>query len=98
MTNAEFEDCYEPAVYNDAILAELGVDLNTTKFRGNNKWSDRLRIVFLDQGKPFTDSICAVAKSVVATAVSKNPKAALNEHKRNSIDALVNALERMVKN
>ena len=98
MTNAEFEDCYEPAVYKDAILAELGVDLSSPKFRGNGKWSDRLRTVFLDQGKPFTDAICATAKNVVTTAVSKSPKISLNEHKRNSVDALVNALERMVRN
>lgn len=97
MTNAEFEDCYEPEVYKDAILVELGVDLDTPKFRGNGKWSDRLRTVFLDQGKPFTDTISAKAKFVVAGAIAKNPKGALNEHKRNSIDALVNALERMVK-
>ena len=98
MTNAEFEDCYEPAVCKDAILAELGVDLSSPKFRGNGKWSDRLRTVFLDQGKPFTDAICATAKNVVTTAVSKSPKISLNEHKRNSVDALVNALERMVRN
>ena len=98
MTNAEFEDCYELTIYKDSILAELGVDLSSPKFQGKGKWSDRLRSVFLDQGKPFTDAICATAKYVVATAVTKNPKVSLNEHRRNSIDALVSALERMVRN
>jgi AAA15 family ATPase/GTPase len=97
MTNAEFEDCYELDIYKDAILTDFGVDLGTPRFRGNGKWSDRLRTAFLDQGKPFSDQVCAHAKFSVATAIGKNPKNALNSHKRNSIDALVQALERMVK-
>lgn len=97
MVNAEFEDCYELDVYKDAILSDFGVNLDSSKFRGNGKWSDRLRTVFLDQGKAFTDSVCARAKFSVSGAICKNPKNALGTHKRNSIDALVQALERMVK-
>ena len=98
MTNAEFEDCYEVDVYKEAILTDFGVDLITSKFRGNGKWSERLRKTFLDQGKPFSDQVCARAKNTVAAAIIRNPKNALNVHRRNSIDALVSALERMVKN
>lgn len=97
MTDAEFEDCIDLDVYKDAVLAELGVDLTSTKFRGNDKWSQRLRTVFLDQGKPFSDSLAAKTKYVVANAIAQNPRNALNAHKRNSIDALVSALERMIK-
>lgn len=97
MTNSEFEDCLELDVYKDAVLAEQGVDLTSKKFRGKAKWSERLRTTFLDQGKPFTDALAAKTKYVVASAVAKNPKNSLNEHKRNSIDALVGALERMIK-
>jgi len=97
MTEAEFEDCLELSVYKEVILGELGVDLASGKFRGNSKWSQRMRTTFLDQGKPFTDSVLMKAKYLVAGAVAKNPRAALNAHKRNSIDALVSALERMIK-
>jgi len=97
MTDAEFEDCVDLSIYKDSVLAELGVDLASTKFRGNEKWSQRLRTAFLDQGKQFTDNLIAKTKYVVANAIALNPKGALNEHKRNSIDALVSALERMVK-
>jgi hypothetical protein len=97
MTHAEFEDCIDSSIYKDAVLSEQGVDLNSTKFRGNEKWSQRLRATFLDQGKPFTDSLAAKTKFVVANAIARNPRSALNEHKRNSIDALVGALERMIK-
>lgn len=97
MTEAEFEDCIDLNVYKDMILTEQGVDLTSTKFRGNGKWSQRLRSTFLDQGKPFTDVICAQTKCFVASAIARTPRGALNHHKRNSVDALVAALERMVK-
>jgi len=97
MTEAEFEDCLNPDVYREVILSEQGVDLTSTKFRGKDKWSNRLRATFLDQGKPFNDGQLMKAKYLVAAATAKNPREALNEHKRNSIDAMVSALERMIK-
>jgi len=97
MTEAEFEDCLDLNVYREVILNEQGVNLTSTKFRGKGKWSDRLRTTFLDQGKPFNDAILMKAKYLVAAATVKNPREALNEHKRNSINALVSALERMIK-
>lgn len=97
MPEAEFEDCINPSVYRDTIPNEQGVDITSAKFRGNDKWSKRMRATFLDQGKPFTDSLLMKSKYLVATAITKNPTGALNEHKRNSVDAMVNALERMIK-
>ena len=97
MAESEFEDCIELSVYKETILTELGVDLSSAKFRGNGKWSQRLRTTFLDQGKPFTDALVAKAKFLVANSVARNPRLALNDHKRNSIDALVSAVERMLK-
>lgn len=97
MTEAEFEDCINLNVYRETILSEQGVDLSSSKFRGNKKWSQRMRTTFLDQGKPFSDALLMKSKYLVAAAISKNPKVALNEHKRNSIDAMVSALERMIK-
>ncbi|MFQ1712669.1 AAA family ATPase [Aeromonas veronii] len=97
MKEAEFEDCINLDTYYDVILNEQGVDLKSTKFRGNEKWSQRMRNVFLDQGKPFTDELLMKSKYHVASAITKNPKNSLNEHKRNSIDAMVKSLERMIK-
>lgn len=97
MTDAEFEDCIDPKIYKEAILSLSGVDIGSSKFRGNEKWSTRMKNVYLDQGKLFGEAVLADAKFAVATAIAKNPREALNEHKRNSIDALVTALERMVR-
>lgn len=97
MAQAEFEDCIDPTIYRDAVLREFGVDLARASFRGNLKWSQRVKATFLDQGKPFTERICGRVKHLVATEVAKTPGAALNAHKRNSIDALVSSLERFVR-
>lgn len=97
MTEAEFEDCINPAVYQNVILNELGVDLTSRIFRGKNKWSQRIRSTFLDQGKEFSDKQLMKIKSLVAVSIARNPKGSLNEFKRNSIDAMVSALERMIK-
>ena len=96
MQEAEFEDCIALDIYKDTILTEQGVNLDSTKFRGNSKWSQRLRTTFMDQGKPSTDALVTKTKYLVADSVARNPRDALNEHKRNSIDALVSALERLV--
>lgn len=97
MKEAEFEDCLNLGIYRDAILNELGVDLNSKKFRSNLKWSDRIRATFREQGKLFDDDLLMKVKDLVAAATVKNPRDALNEHKRNSIDAMVSGLERMIK-
>jgi predicted ATP-dependent endonuclease of OLD family len=95
--NSELEDCYELEIYRHQIIDEFGVDLNSSKFKNNNKWSDRVKNVFLDQGKLWNEKVESNVKYVVAKAVSQKPKDALNKHKRNSIDALVKTLELMVK-
>lgn len=96
MRQAEFEDCVDSGIYIQTVLRDFGVDLNQRSFRGNAKWSDRLRSVFLGQAKPFNDRICSRVKRVVATKIAEAPASALNSHKRNSVDALVTALERMI--
>ena len=55
--NAEIEDCYNKAVYENAILNEFGVNINVAEFRGNKKWSDRIAGCFLSQGKLWNDAM-----------------------------------------
>ena len=74
------------------------MDLASPKFKGNNKWSERIRATFIDQGKPWNDKVLRQVKNVVTQAIVNDPKTGLHPHKKNSVDALVVALERMVKN
>ena len=94
--NSEFEDCLNVDIYKVAIQHEFGVLLKGAKFRGNKKWSDRVKNVFLDQGKRWNDKVESKVKYIVAEAVKDSPGNALNEHKRNSIDALVKNLEELI--
>jgi predicted ATP-dependent endonuclease of OLD family len=97
MPASEMEDTFDRTVYEAQVMAEFGVDLNDTAFRGNAKWSDRMRACFEKQGKPWSDAMKAQVKAVVAVAVSRNPAEALNSQKRSAIDALVAALERKLE-
>lgn len=90
--NAEIEDCYNKAVYENAILNEFGVNINVAEFRGNKKWSDRIAGCFLSQGKLWNDAMEKRVKLVVANEISEEVDTVLNEHKRSSMDALVTSL------
>lgn len=95
--DAEFEDCFEKAAYEKAVLSEFGVKLNVNEFRGNRKWSDRVADCFRSQGKPWTETMEKQVKLCVAEAIPSDPAAALNKHKRSSIDALVTALNSLIQ-
>lgn len=97
MKNAEFEDCLNPDIYKEAIRSEYGVNIDSPKFRGSAIWSDRMRDTFLNQAKLWNDKIKAEVKLIVANSVKQDPKNALNVHKRNSIDKLVENLELLIK-
>lgn len=95
-SESELEDCFETASYANEVLTEFGVDLNDNVFRGNPKWSDRAEACFNKQGKVWSSRLEARVKAHVAMVVSKNPESALNPNRRESIDALVRALEQKI--
>jgi len=97
MTDSEFEDCINVDVYKDEILENSGVSLNSAAFKNNQKWSNRIKNTYMSQGKPWNDKVEREIKGIVSQCVKKNPDKALNEHKRNSVDALVTALEQIIK-
>lgn len=74
MKDSEFEDCLEPSIYKDRVLEEFGVNIDKTKFRGNRKWSDRMKDVFMDQGKRWNERIEERLKCVVSDAVVNSPQ------------------------
>ena len=94
--NTEFEDCLNLEVYRNRIFEEFGVDLSQPEFRCNKKWSDRVKSVFIKNGKRWSDTVESQVKYAVASAVKTSPINALNEHKRNSIDALIANIEKLL--
>ena len=94
---AEFEDCLKRDFYVEQIKQKFSVDLSLGTFKGNKKWSDNVKDIFLSQGQQWTDTIEKKVKMIVAEAIpEENAEVVLNEHKRSSINALVNALEAML--
>ncbi|TEA79246.1 ATP-dependent nuclease [Allopusillimonas ginsengisoli] len=93
MKNAEMEDCFDLSIYKDQVQTEYGVNLSVSAFKGNNKWSDRVKECFRAAGKPWGDRVKSKVKLTVAEAVAAAPGDALNQHKRQPIDALVQAIE-----
>lgn len=97
MLSSELEDCFEKTTYESEVLKEFGVNLSDKAFHGNKQWSDRAKDCFLKQGKPWTSKVEMQLKAAVAAAITNKPEIALNQHKRNSIDALVEAIEIKLK-
>ena len=94
---AEFEDCLKKDFYIEAIRNKFSVDLGVTSFRNIKKWSDRVKTVFLSQGQRWTDAVEKKVKMEVTKLIPvEDADSVLDEHKRGSIDALVNALENML--
>jgi len=94
---SEFEDCLDINLYKDEIFKIYGVNLATSSFRGSKKWSDRLKNCFLTHGKPFNESIECEIKKTVANLAKEKPDKAISQHHKNSITALISALEMLIE-
>lgn len=95
--DSEFEDTISVDLYKDRIRTEYAVNLDIPLFRGNDKWSARIKRAFQAHGKPCTDSTLASIKYLVAQRVQEDPDHALHPNKSESVVAAIAALENMVK-
>lgn len=98
---AELEDCLNKEFYKQAILDNFAVDINTSSFSGNRKWSDRMKTTFLSQGVRWSDAIEKKVKIVVAEAIPEKIEDVadiLIEQKSGFLTGVVSSLERMVDN
>lgn len=95
--DSEFEDTISVDLYKERIRVEYGVNLDIPLFRGNEKWSARIKRTFTAHGKPCTDSTLAKIKYLVAQCVQGDPENALHPRRSDSVVAAINALEAIVK-
>ena len=95
--DSEFEDTISVDLYKDRIRTEYGVNLEIPLFRGNEKWSSRIKKVFVAHGKPCTDSILSKIKRSVAECIQNDPANALHPNRSSSIVAVIHALENTVR-
>ncbi|MEC4086248.1 ATP-dependent nuclease [Myroides odoratimimus] len=93
---SEFEDIINSDIYADLLLTEYGVNIKVPEFRGNKKWSDRMKNVFLSQGKRWSDKIKENVKTVIANSISNDLENAIKPSNKNIILSLIQNLEKMI--
>lgn len=97
-SEAEFEDLLNIDIYADRLKDEFGVDIrNNPQFRGNKKWSERIRNCFLGASKLWSDEVEKRIKQSVARCVSTRPGDALSAHHSASVESLICSLEELIK-
>lgn len=93
---SEFEDCIDPEVYKKAVEDEYGFSLDNPKFKGNKKWSERVKRAAINQGKMWDDKLESSIKYTVAKCIQDSKSNCLHSHHKNSIESLVSYLENSV--
>ncbi len=95
---SEFEDCIKADVYRERIESNFAVDMNKTTFRGNKKWSERVKDTFVFNGHRWGDRIEEEIKLMVAHSIEECDD--LNEllipQKAGFIDGLIISIEKML--
>lgn len=98
---AEFEDCLNTNVYAKAISEEFHVDItDKTIFKGNKKWSEKIKDAFLSRGVLWTDKIEEKVKMIVANSIPdriENINDIIIEQKSGFIQGLSDALEALLE-
>lgn len=97
LKNSELEDCVSWKVYADDLNKQFGVDIDCSTFRrGTDKWSERLRNTFLENGRAWNKAVQARAKASVSAAVIADPAGSIIDDKAPCIDALISNLVQKV--
>ena len=96
---AEFEDCLRKQVYESVISENFGISINAAEFGSNDKWSERMKRIFLAQGSRWTDKIEQDVKMAVARAIPESGGVydIVIKQKSGFITGLVNAIETMLE-
>lgn len=96
MKESEIEDTINVDIYKEEVEGKYGIDLSCKYFKSNKKkWSERMKDVLKASGKKSDEDALKGIKTIVASCVKKNPKKALNENKKESIEALAKSLEKI---
>ncbi len=97
LTEAEIEDLYDVPLYQQMVQNKYGVSLQSPKFSGKQKWSNRMQSTFKHQGKKWDDKVEMAVKADIAELVETSSSLPINTHKTGPIDSLVLALETKLK-
>ena len=93
MTEAEFEDCLLPSLYEKAVFDKFGVSTKNPKFKSKKKWSDRMKDCFIKQGKTWNDKVQKELKEVVTHTLPPKCDDYLISSNRGFVDKVVEDIE-----
>jgi hypothetical protein len=89
----EFEDLLDPAIYADIFTNDYRISIsNHPKFKGREKWSERVGAVLKFMGKPWNDRTKEDLKRRISELVALTPDCAIHAQRKSSFDSLVAGL------
>lgn len=94
---SELEDCVDPEVYRSAFRDQFGVDISLPSFGSNKKWADRLKDLFDQCGRPWSNGTKATAKKLVSELVESSEAPPLLPQYEAFILELAATLEKVLK-
>jgi predicted ATP-dependent endonuclease of OLD family len=97
MRESELEDLYDPEIYKNLILTNYGVMLDKQINAMSPKWSERVKEIFVLQGKKWSDSLEKKIKAEIAGIIKNSTTEVISPHRRNSFEALMNSLVLKIK-
>jgi hypothetical protein len=97
---SELEDIIKPCFYHDLLLNEFSLNTDNSAFRGNKKWSKRLKSLSMVEGTNLTSSMENNIKLKIAELIPDN----ISDFddiffvpKLNPIKSLISSIERMLE-
>lgn len=93
-SESEFEDLINKEIYKDILEKEFGISIDNSKFRGNKKWSERMKNIAESQGKSYDDKLESKIKYRIAECIRHNPAKAIETHHKQIFQTLVDAIIR----
>lgn len=94
MKESEIEDIVNQDIYASKIKSKYSVDILGKNFKGNEKWSKRMKSGFEAEGKIWTEELQNDLKIIIADCFAASPTSkSIIEQKSTSIVALLNSLQ-----
>jgi putative ATP-dependent endonuclease of the OLD family len=100
MFESEFEDLLKTDLYENFLLTTYGVSTFHPAFNKHQckkKWKDRMRTLFVENGKGWDDSTEQNVKRSIAKLVRQNPSTALEGARSTCFVAFANAIDQRIK-
>lgn len=99
MAESEFEDCIKTSLYKSQILDEFGIDIQSNSFKTKNKWSERIKNGFNENGLAWDGETEKKLKIIVAQSIPFNSDSVdkiIIKQKAGFLSGLSSIIEKMI--